>query len=199
MARAPAKSARTARPAPKAKAKTAAPRVAKKIANDSFDMSTRFYDTLISFPDPRQETEAERRSALSLIQHIADRFQQNAVSAAAVHGLNVTENYVLVILSRSGPDCIAPVAELQRRLGFTSGGVTRCLDRMVASGLVVRVSDPHDGRAWMAQLTRKGRTLATRLNEEAPRLREMHAELSREEWQTLESLLARISNTMPRL
>jgi DNA-binding MarR family transcriptional regulator len=187
----------SASPATKTPARGSKTSPAKKDTGKVNDMETRFYDALISFPDPRQATECERRSALSQIRHIANRFEQVAAANAAAHDMQVSEHYVLAILALSGPEGIAQVADLQRMLGFTSGGVTRCLDRMVTAGLIVRVSCPNDRRAWQAQLTRKGRAIANKLQSTGrPRIREMHTELTREEWKTLDSLLRRINNKM---
>ena len=49
---------------------------------------------------------------------------------------------------------------IQKGLGFTAGGMTRRLDSMTRNGLVVRLRDPDDGRAWLAQLTDRGAALA---------------------------------------
>ena len=70
--------------------------------------------------------------------------------ALAPHGLSAEQAHILLILWLDGPK---KVGELQRFLTLGSGTLTGAIDRMEASGLVRRVPDPDDGRAWRIEPT----------------------------------------------
>lgn len=61
----------------------------------------------------------------------------------------------LIRLGRS-PDRRLRQVELSRQLSLTTGGVTRMIDRLERSGLVLRTADASDRRASFAQLTDHG-------------------------------------------
>ncbi|MFJ3623258.1 MarR family winged helix-turn-helix transcriptional regulator [Streptomyces iakyrus] len=62
---------------------------------------------------------------------------------------------VLLILGRAGEPGLSMGAIAQEQV-LTTGGATRLVDRMVASGLVERVEDPGDRRARLVRLTALG-------------------------------------------
>src|SRR3954469_2292722 len=64
------------------------------------------------------------------------------------HGLTAEQAHVLLVLWIEGP---MKVGELQRILSLSSGTLTGALDRMDRAGLVRRVPDPNDGRAWRVE------------------------------------------------
>lgn len=154
------------------------------------DLFTSFFDTLISLSDTGQEAEGDRSRAMSLMHHISDRSYRNAKKTAKFFGLHVTELYGLIFIVRYNPQCIMPVSQLQRALSLTAGGATRLLNRMEAENLATRVSDPTDGRAWLVQLTSKGKALARQIVESRrERVEAMHDSLSRSQWRALAELL----------
>jgi DNA-binding MarR family transcriptional regulator len=53
------------------------------------------------------------------------------------------------------------MGELSRRMMVTGGNVTGITDLLEKEGLVVRVSDPHDRRAYTVKLTAAGRAAFT--------------------------------------
>jgi MarR family 2-MHQ and catechol resistance regulon transcriptional repressor len=63
---------------------------------------------------------------------------------------------VLLHLGRT-PGGYRPISELIDATAFTSGGVTRLVDRMEAAGLVVRQPCPNDRRVQYVVLTDAGR------------------------------------------
>ena len=83
----------------------------------------------------------------------------------------------LLILAADGPT--RPV-ELAERVGMTSGGMTKVIDRLEQLQLVDRDSDlVEDGRGVLVGLTTNGqRTVETVLDATAPRLRKAVADLS---------------------
>jgi DNA-binding MarR family transcriptional regulator len=68
---------------------------------------------------------------------------------------------VLLLVGRS-PYGVRPIGELVNATAFTSGGVTRLVDRMAAAGLVERRPCPSDRRVQYVALTEKGRELLER-------------------------------------
>jgi DNA-binding MarR family transcriptional regulator len=64
------------------------------------------------------------------------------------HGLSAEQAHILIVLWLEGP---MKVGELQRVLALSSGTLTGALDRMDKAGLVRRIPDPEDGRAWRVE------------------------------------------------
>lgn len=69
---------------------------------------------------------------------------------------------VLTALARSAPRELT-LAELNRDILVTSGGITFVAARLERQGLLSKRSNPADGRAVLVQLTRKGRKVANEL------------------------------------
>ncbi|WP_397589008.1 MarR family winged helix-turn-helix transcriptional regulator [Sphingorhabdus sp.] len=158
----------------------------------------RFYTLLagaeVQTGDARQQY---RRQTMALLQAISSRLQKIAAAHAAQTGLHVTDLFVMGLIYRTTDDHIAHVADVQHGLGITAGGMTRRLDSMVSSGLVERIPDPKDGRAWRVQLTNAGTALAEKLYASAEeRNNRLHAEFNQKEWSTLIRLLKRLDGTM---
>jgi DNA-binding MarR family transcriptional regulator len=63
-------------------------------------------------------------------------------------GLTAEQAHVLLILWLEGP---MKVGELQRTLALSSATLTGAIDRMERAGLVRRVRDPEDGRAFVLE------------------------------------------------
>ncbi len=82
---------------------------------------------------------------------------------AARSGLTFADYLVLGVVRRSPDQRSAPTA-IATTLGRTTGGMTLTLDRLEASGLVVRTRHPDDGRRVVVELTRAGRRVATAVN-----------------------------------
>lgn len=71
---------------------------------------------------------------------------------------------VLLLLGRS-PDGQRPMHDLAGATAFTTGGVTRLVDRMESAGHVRRRPCPHDRRVTYVGLTDQGRDLLERATE----------------------------------
>ncbi|MFZ2508822.1 MAG: MarR family transcriptional regulator [Steroidobacteraceae bacterium] len=61
------------------------------------------------------------------------------------------------------------MGELSRRMMVTGGNITGITDGLVQEGLVERVGDPGDRRAWLVQLTPAGRRAFARMAREHER------------------------------
>lgn len=67
------------------------------------------------------------------------------------HGLSAEQAHLLALLWIEGPK---KIGELQRMLMLSSGTLTGAIDRMEQAGLVRRVPDPDDGRAYRVEPAR---------------------------------------------
>jgi DNA-binding MarR family transcriptional regulator len=76
-------------------------------------------------------------------------------------GLSLAQYDVLLRLSEA-PEQQMRMRELSAAVLYTTGGVTRLIDRMVAAGLVAREPSRTDRRSVLATLTPAGRELLTR-------------------------------------
>jgi DNA-binding MarR family transcriptional regulator len=76
------------------------------------------------------------------------------------HGITVARFDVLTQLNMAGGRL--GLSDLAASLLLSPSGLSKLLDRMDASGLIVREPDPDDARASFARLTAKGRRLVTR-------------------------------------
>ncbi len=101
---------------------------------------------------------------------------------------------VLLLLGRS-PDGMRPIGELIDATAFTSGGVTRLVDRMTGAGYVERVPCPTDRRVQFVALTESGREMLQRATEIhlSGIQRHMTGKLRPDEIAVLDRLLARLA------
>lgn len=85
------------------------------------------------------------------------------------------------------------MGELSKRMMVTGGNVTGITDLLEDEGLVERVADPADRRAWVVRLTPAGRRAFSAMALEHERwIVESFAELSGREMSTMAGLLARL-------
>jgi DNA-binding MarR family transcriptional regulator len=83
--------------------------------------------------------------------------------------------------------------ELSRRMMVTGGNVTGIVDQLVKEGLVERLDEPTDRRAWRVRLTRAGdRAFAQMARAHEEWVVELLAGLGRREADALMQLLARL-------
>jgi DNA-binding MarR family transcriptional regulator len=73
----------------------------------------------------------------------------------AKHGLSVADYGVLITLV-SAPGRRLRMGDLALRRNITPSGITRNVERLEREGLIIRETDPADGRAYQAALTSKG-------------------------------------------
>lgn len=97
-----------------------------------------------------RKTRAETLGALIRELRESIGFGESFLRAAAARvGMPVTDLQVLEILDGGGPMTAGQLAELT---GLTTGAVTGMLNRLEESGLVLRESDPSDGRRVIVRL-----------------------------------------------
>jgi DNA-binding MarR family transcriptional regulator len=110
-------------------------------------------------------------------------------------GLTAEQAHVLLVLWLEGP---LKIGRLQRVLMLSSATLTGAVDRMEKAGLVRRVADPEDGRAWRIEPTeaanrsrKKVEAALTILEEEAFRA------LDATERRRLKAILDKLEATLP--
>ena len=88
------------------------------------------------------------------------------------HGADLTpEKYFIIMkLHEAGP---LPQSELVEVALDDGPNVSRLVERLVGAGLVERTENPTDRRARVLDLTTDGRTLASRLEADAPEARRL--------------------------
>jgi DNA-binding MarR family transcriptional regulator len=85
--------------------------------------------------------------------------------------------------------------ELSKRMMVTGGNVTGITDLLEREGLVERVADPDDRRAWLVRLTRPGRRAFSAMAAEHERwIVEIFAPLAAREMAAMAGLLARLKS-----
>ncbi len=104
--------------------------------------------------DPRITSFGRLLEANATLQHALDQ------ELEAECGLPLTWYGVLLHVGRAGG--VRPIGELIAATAFTSGGVTRLVDRMAKAGLVERRPCPTDRRVQYVALTDAGRDLLDR-------------------------------------
>jgi DNA-binding MarR family transcriptional regulator len=77
------------------------------------------------------------------------------------HGVSMSRYDVLAQLDLAGGRL--GLSELAARIWLSPSGLSKLLDRMDSSGLIVREPDPDDARSWFAVLTPAGRSLVRRM------------------------------------
>ena len=83
------------------------------------------------------------------------------------------------------------MGELSRRMMVTGGNVTGITDQLEREGLVLRVPDPHDRRAWAVRLTPAGRAAFAEMAAVHERwIDEMLADIPQQDKTSLIALLA---------
>lgn len=104
----------------------------------------------------RPQTRADALHVVGRILWLGRRYEDVVTRMLLEHGLSYSDYDVIATLRRAGaPYELAPT-DLARRVLLTSGGLTACLRRLEAGGLVSRRGVPEDRRRLLACLTPKG-------------------------------------------
>jgi DNA-binding MarR family transcriptional regulator len=104
--------------------------------------------------------------------------------------LSLTAVAALGSLDRRGPQRITTMAATE---GVSQPSMTQLVQRLEQRGLVMRTSDPSDGRVALVSLTEQGRAaLAARRQRNARRIAELLADLPDQDVQALTEALAAV-------
>lgn len=136
---------------------------------------------------------------LRLLQ-VSDLFHKQMEALVATYDLQRAEFSVLSTLRRSPiPHSLSPTALYQSMI-FSSGGLTKVLNRLSQADLIDRIDNPEDKRSKLVQLTSKGKQLIEIV---MPTLhqseRDLLSVLSTAERQQLNTLMQRVlANNEPK-
>ncbi|EYR65077.1 transcriptional regulator [Actinotalea ferrariae CF5-4] len=111
--------------------------------------------TVDAWQDARPDLDATPALVLERVRLIADALDLRLRAPLAAAGLGRGDLDVLVELRHAGAPDLRP-GDLQRRLGVTSGAVTKRVDRLAARGLVTRRVGADDARTRTVTLTPAG-------------------------------------------
>lgn len=95
-------------------------------------------------------------SVVARIMRAAQYFDHEINRGLSSHGLSNRELDVLSALRRSGPPYALTASELRYEILFSSGGLTKLLDRLESAGLITREQDPDDRRIVRVVLSDAG-------------------------------------------
>lgn len=105
----------------------------------------------------RPDLDVSPLQVIGRLHRLADHLREELVAEYRRHGLGEGEFDILAALRRAGEPFAAAPGELARHTMVTTGAVSKRVDRLVASGLVVRDADVDDGRGRVIRLTMAGR------------------------------------------
>jgi DNA-binding MarR family transcriptional regulator len=95
-------------------------------------------------------------SVIARILRAAQYFDHEINRGLSGHGLSNRELDVLSALRRGGPPYALTASELRREILFSSGGLTKLLDRLERAGLITREQDSNDRRSVRIVLSDAG-------------------------------------------
>ena len=110
----------------------------------------------------RPDLDSSPMSVIGRISRLAALLEHELDGVFARYGLAGCDFDVLATLRRSGAPYRLTPTELSRSTMVTTGGMTKRLDRLEASGLIRREVDPRDRRGKLIALTDEGRELIDR-------------------------------------
>ncbi|RBW41732.1 MarR family transcriptional regulator [Psychromonas sp. B3M02] len=105
------------------------------------------------------ESAAQISPEILRIHRVSAYCQQNLSLILKRYDLQAPEFSVLETLRKEQPPyCLTPT-ELSSAMLFSSGGLTKVLNRMNAAGLIERVDNPNDKRGKLVKLSETGQSL----------------------------------------
>ena len=104
----------------------------------------------------RPDLDATPLQIIGRLHRVADRLREELLVVYRQHGLGEGEFDVLAALRRAGEPFACAAGDLARHTMVTTGAVTKRVDRLVASGLVLRRGSGDDGRGRIVALTPAG-------------------------------------------
>src|SRR5262245_14642572 len=135
-------------------------RAASTARNDSGDHVDRI---IASWGEELPELNTDAIALIGRLMRSARMLQLEVERSLANFDLTINEFNTLNALRRAGPPYRLSPKQVGVSLLFSSGGLTKLLERLESRGLVAREPDPNDGRGVLVSLTPAGR----RLQEEA--------------------------------
>lgn len=138
-------------------------------------------------------------TVFSRLSRIAKHLDKARAYAFERSGLTSWEFDVLAVLRRSGSPFRQSPKVLVQQTMVSSGTMTNRIDRLVKRELVIRLTDPNDGRGVLVEMTPLGQTLVdaamTRLTDAEERLL---GTMTRTERDRLATLLRKLAQSVDR-
>ncbi|WP_016956633.1 MarR family winged helix-turn-helix transcriptional regulator [Catenovulum agarivorans] len=120
---------------------------------------------------------------------IHEHIQQGVSDLLKSYHLQIADFGVLSALRRSGQPYTLTPTELYQTMMFSSGGLTKVVNRVESLGLVIRVENPDDKRSKMVQLTEQGKQLVEEIMPKIHAIEKKPLKLTSSEVSQLELLL----------
>ena len=106
---------------------------------------------------------ADNTPQILQIHRIHDYLHQELFKIISKYNLQEADFSVLGTLRREkAPYCLSPT-ELSHSMLFSSGGLTKVLNRVMDAGLIDRIENPEDKRSKLVKLTEKGKVLIEKI------------------------------------
>ena len=141
----------------------------------------------------RPQTKADPIHVIGRIIWLGRQYEEAVTRMPSNPGLSYSDYDVIATLRRAGSPYELTPTELGKRVLLTSGGLTACLRRLEAAGLISRRGVPQDRRMLLARLTPKGFDLIESFVDERFAMAEQAlASLDPQQRATLEILLRRL-------
>lgn len=142
-------------------------------------------------------SDALRSDALALQQALTDlvrAYQFRDREAICCYDVSLGQSHALERLVREGP---MTMSEIAAALFLEKSSASRLVDGLVKKGYVVRRSDPDDGRSVRIEVSKRGRMLAERLEEDLVAERTaLLADFSEQERQTIVAALGQLARAV---
>ncbi|AZG36763.1 MULTISPECIES: MarR family winged helix-turn-helix transcriptional regulator [Shewanella] len=111
--------------------------------------------TAENWPESNQNISPEILKIHRIHQHL----QQNLTKVVERYGLQSADFSALETLRKEPPPHCLSATALSHSMLFSSGGLTKLLNRITNAGFIERVDNPQDKRGKLVQLTEKGKSL----------------------------------------
>lgn len=138
-----------------------------------------------------------RADALALQQALTDlvrAYQSRDREAICCYDISLGQSHALERLTREGPMTMSEVASA---LFLEKSSASRLVDGLVKKGYVVRRADPDDGRSVRIEVTKRGRALSERLEEDLVAERSaLLADFSDRERRTIVSAMGKLAQAV---
>src|SRR5262245_37174792 len=105
------------------------------------------------------ELDTRAVAVIGRLQRASRLLEREIDKELAGFGLTVAEFNALCALRRAGPPYRLSPKRLSEALLYSSGGLTKLLERLEARGMITRDADPNDGRGVLVSLTPDGMKL----------------------------------------
>lgn len=138
------------------------------------------------------------RHALRHIQHLAAYIRTHAADSAARFNLQIADMYILLYLERS-PGEAATVNDITDALFYTTGSMTKRIDRLESSDFIERIRQTTDRRSVLIHLTDAGRACVKKIIEYGRTnnfMTQIRTALDETEWSSFLLLLEKLENKL---